>query len=135
VVTVSRGPGSTPESYRTADAPETPVVNAFLALQNGDLATARAQYSAKVLADSDKADYITPLRGQNYYPSDTARRIRVEETKPDPTDPDRVFVTAAIDTYNGGGLFDSGDTYTSERTVEVVREDGAWKINVDEYFY
>jgi hypothetical protein len=34
-----------------------------------------------------------------------------------------------------GGLFNSGSTYTSERVVEVVREDGAWKINFEEYFY
>jgi hypothetical protein len=135
VVTVNRGPQRSAESYRTADSPETPVVNAFLALQDGDLATARAQYSQKVLKEADKAEYATPLRGQAYYASDSARRLRVTETRPDPADPERMYVSVAIDTYNSGGIFDSGNTYTSERAVEVVREEGAWKINVDEYFY
>ena len=66
---------------------------------------------------------------------DTARRLRVTDVKVDPQDADRAYVTAAIDTYSTGGIFNSGSTWTSERTVEVIREDGAWKINAQEYFY
>ena len=50
VFTVNRNGGmEAQESYRAEDAPETPVYNAFLALKNGDLATARAQYSLSLI--------------------------------------------------------------------------------------
>ena len=57
------------------------------------------------------------------------------DTKVDEKDPNRAFVSVAIDNYATGGLFNSGSTWSSDRMVEVVREDGAWKINVEEYFY
>jgi hypothetical protein len=134
VITVSRGNAPTEEAYRTDDVPETPVVNAFLALQKGDLAKARQQYTQAVLDRTEKDPGYGPLRGQAYY-GDASRRLRVTETRIDPDDPNRAYVTAAVDNYSTGGLFNSGSTYTSERVVEVVREDDAWKINVEEYFY
>ena len=89
----------------------------------------------QVLEDIDKQEgYYGPLRGP-YYSDQTARRLRILKTEPDPKNPDRAYVTAAVDTYSGGGLFDSGSTWSSERVVEVVREDGVWKINTQEYFY
>ena len=117
------------------DAPDTPVFNAFLALKKGDLATARAQYSAQVLKDAAGDKGYGPLRGETYGYGDAARRLRVTDVKLDPQDADRAYVTVAIDTYSTGGIFNSGSTWTSERTVEVVREDGAWKINAQEYFW
>lgn len=134
VITVSRGTAPVEQAYRTDDSPETPVVNAFLALQKGDLAKARAQYTPAVLDRVEKDPGYGPLRGQAYY-GDASRRLRVTETRIDPDDPNRAYVTAAIDNYSTGGLFNSGSTYTSERVIEVVRQDGAWKINVEEYFY
>ena len=134
VITVSRGNAPAEEAYRTDDVPETPVVNAFLALQKGDLAKARQQYTQAVLDRTEKDPGYGPLRGQAYY-GDASRRLRVTETRIDPDDPNRAYVTAAVDNYSTGGLFNSGSTYTSERVVEVVREDDAWKINVEEYFY
>ncbi|HQY90891.1 hypothetical protein [Caldilinea sp.] len=136
VFTVSRSGGlEMQESYRTEDAPDTPVFNAFLALKKGDLATARAQYSAQVLKDAAGDKGYGPLRGETYGYGDAARRLRVTDVKLDPQDADRAYVTVAIDTYSTGGIFNSGSTWTSERTVEVVREDGAWKINAQEYFW
>ncbi len=136
VFTINRNGGmEAQESYRTEDAPETPVFNAFLALKNGDLATARAQYSQKVLEEASSDKGYGPFRGETYGYGDTARRLRVTDVKVDPQDPDRAYVSAAIDTYSTGGIFNSGSTWTSERTVEVIREDGAWKINAQEYFY
>lgn len=134
VITVSRSQSQANQPYRTEDAPATPVVNAFLALQKGDLATARQQYSKQALAAADKDNAYGPLRGQPYY-GDTSRRLRLVEARIDPNDPNRAYVSVAIDNYATGGLFNSGSTYSSDRMVEVVREDGAWKINVEEYFY
>ena len=76
----------------------------------------------------------SPLRGESYY-GDASRRLRVLSTQPDSANKDRAYVTVAIDSYASGGPFNSGSTWTSERAVEVVREDGAWKINTQEYFY
>lgn len=134
VVTVNRGTGRGTEEYRTEDAPTTPVVNAFLALQNGDLAMARRQYSEQILKDSDSDKGYGPLRGEPYY-GDTARRLRLLTTKVDTSDSNRAYVTVALDNYSTEGPFNSGSTWTNERVIEVVREDGAWKINAQEYFY
>lgn len=134
VVTVNRKPEQEQQAYRTDNSPEAAVVNAFLALQKGDLAMARKQYSEAVLDRDEKDPAYGPLHGQGYY-SDASRRLRIVETKMDPDNADRAYVTAAVDTYTTGGLFSSGSTYTGERVVEVVREDGTWKINVEEFFY
>lgn len=136
IFTVSRNSGSeAQESYRTEDAPETPIYNAFLALKNGDLATARAQYSKSVLEEAAGETGYGPLRGESYGYGDTARRLRVTDVRLDPQDAARAYVNVAIDTYSTGGIFNSGSTWTAERTVEVIREDGAWKINAQEYFW
>lgn len=135
VVTVNRDGGAATQEYRNDDAPETPVVNAFLALQQGDLATARRQYSETVLARAEEDKSYGPLNGQTYYPSDSSRRLRLIETRLDPQDSNIAYVTAAVDNYATGGLFNGGSTWTSERVIEVVREEGAWKINADEFFY
>lgn len=137
IVTVSvRGAREASPTYRTEDAPETPIYNAFWALRTGDIATARAQYSKKVLEEvANQQGYGEPLRGETYTYSDIARRLRVLNVRVDPQDPNRAYITIAIDVYSTGGLFSSGSAWTSERVVEVIREDGAWKINAREYFY
>lgn len=127
--------GAAQENYRTEDAPETPIYNAFLALKQGDIAMARAQYSTQVLKEAASETGYGPLHGEAFSYGDAARRLRVTGVKLDPQDANRAYVTVAIDTYTTGGLFNSGDTWTSERTVEVIREDSGWKINAQEYFY
>lgn len=138
IFTVSRtNNGSSQAAYVNEDAPETPVINAFLALQNGDIPKAREQYSAEVLerVDTTESGSYGPLRGQYYGNSDANRRVRVLKVQVDEDDPNRAYVTVAIDTYSSGGLFNSGSTWSSERVIEVVREDGVWKLNSEEYFY
>ena len=137
VFTISRTDGGGTTGYRTDNTPATPVVNAFLAYQDGDIPKARAQYSQEVLDRVDKAEAgaYGPLRGDYYGPSDTNRRLRVLKEQIDEVNPDLAYVTVAIDTYNSGGLFSSGSTWSSERVLEVVREDETWKLNSEEYFY
>ena len=134
VVTVSRTGSQQAQTYRTDDSPETPVVNAFVAFQTGDMAVARRQYSAQVLKDVDSDTGYGPLRGEPYY-GDDSRRLRLVTTRVDDQNPDRAYVTFAIDNYSTGGLFNQGQTWSSDRVVEVVREDGAWKLNAQEFFY
>lgn len=136
VVTVNRGggQGAPVQAYRTADEPTTPVYNAFLALQRGDVTTARAQYSQRLLAEQAKSNF-DPFTGRGYTNDSTSRRLRIEETTIDADDPNRALVTIVVDTYYPGGLFDSGNTSSMQRTVQVVREANGWKLDTDEYFY
>ncbi len=97
IFTVSRTNNSSePAAYLTEDAPATPVVNAFLAFQDGDIPKARAQYSQAILArvDSTEAGSYGPLRGENYGYTDANRRLRVLKEQIDDTNPDRAFVTS-----------------------------------------
>jgi hypothetical protein len=135
VITVNRSQGEPAElSYRTDDDPSTPVWNAFVALQRGDVATARAQYSDRLLSDQRRTGF-DPFTGRGYVDERTAQRLRIIQVEGDPADADRAYVTIAVDRYYPGGLFGGGDTSTSRRTLQVVREEGVWKLDTDEYFY
>ena len=138
VVTVNLTGNGEPagEAYLTEDAPGTPVHNAFVALQKGDLFTAREQYSARVL-DEESPDYAYgPLGGTGTYETaDSTRRLRILSVELDDTNPDQALVTFVQDTYRSDGPFGSGSSWSNQRTVEVVREDGVWKLNTPEFFY
>lgn len=64
----------------------------------------------------------------------TPRRLRLIEARSGPEDSNRAFVGIAIDNYNTGGVFNSGSTWTMSAIIERG-DGGAWKINVDEFFY
>ncbi|RIK43093.1 MAG: hypothetical protein DCC55_06820 [Chloroflexi bacterium] len=135
VVTVNRSQGEPAElAYRTDDDPATPVWNAFVAFQRGDISTARAQYSSRLL-DEQRRNGFDPFTGRGYMDDRTAQRLRIAGVELDPADPDRAYVTITIDRYYPGGLFGGGSTSSSRRTLQVVREEGAWKLDTDEYFY
>lgn len=135
VITVNRSRGEPAElTYRTADEPATPVWNAFVALQRGDVATARAQYSSRLL-DDQRRNGFDPFTGRGYGDNRTAQRLRIVEAEPDLASADRAYVTIVVDRYYPGGLFGGGNTHSSRRTLQVVREEGAWKLDTDEYFY
>ncbi|HMN31247.1 MAG TPA: hypothetical protein PKE45_24055 [Caldilineaceae bacterium] len=136
VVTVSRrgqAPAA-PLEYRTADAPETPIYNAFIAMQRGDISTAREQYSKRILDELKRSNY-DPFSGRGYVDQQNARRLRIVDTQIDPNNPDNAVVTIVVDSYYPGGLFGGGNTSSQRRAIQVVREDGKWKIDTDEYFY
>lgn len=136
VVTVNTtgGVGAEEQEYMALDVPEAPVYNAFLALQRGDLTRARAQYSEAILADFEENGNFDPFTGRSTSPN-TSQRMRILGTEPIADDPDRMLVTFTQDTYNQGGPFGAGSTWSREVTVEVVREEDGWKINTPEYFW
>ena len=136
VVTVSRTnqQATTPEEYRSADEPATPVWNAYLAMQRGDIVKAREQYSERILADQKKNNY-DPFTNRGYVDDRTATRLRILETQIDPDNAALAFVTISLDRYYPGGLFDGGNTSSSKRTLQVIREDDRWKVDTDEYFF
>ncbi|MCC6457331.1 MAG: hypothetical protein IT328_20420 [Caldilineaceae bacterium] len=135
VVTVNMtgGSGAETQEYLPLDTPEAPVYNAFLALQRGDYTQARAQYSQATLDQFAKDNY-DPFAGRSTSPT-SSQRLRILKSEPIADDPDRAIVTFVQDTYNQGGLFGSGSTWSREGTVEVVREDDGWKINTQEFFW
>jgi hypothetical protein len=135
VVTVNMtgGAGVQAQEYLPLDTPEAPVYNAFLAFQRGDLTKAREQYSQQVVGELEKDGY-DQLAGRTTSTT-SSQRLRILKTEPIPDDPDRALVTFVQDTYNQGGLFGSGSTWSREGIVEVVREDEGWRINTQELFW
>lgn len=137
IVTVNRtGGGSQAQAnYLTEDTPAATVYNAFLALQKGDRETMRQQYSQAVLSEVDKNDQYGPLGKLSTQNNMPARRLRILTEESNSNDPTKATVTFEIDNYSTGGLFDAGNTWSSQRVVPLVREDNHWKIDVNEYFY
>lgn len=137
IVTVNRtGSGSTVDAqYLTEDTPAATVYNAFLALQKGDRSKLRDQYSQAVLDQVEKNDQYGPLGKLATFNDSPARRLRILSGEIDSTDPNKANVTFEIDNYSSGGLFDAGSTWSSKRTIPLVREENRWKIDVTEYFY
>ena len=136
VVTVNAtdGAGMMAQEYVALDTPEAPIYNAFLALQRGDLTRARSQYSAQLLDDlrTNQPGY-DPFSNRSYVTS--SQRLRVVRTTPAADDADRALVLVTVDTYNRGGPFGAGSTWSRDLTLEVVREPDGWKLNSQEFFY
>ena len=135
VVTVNMtgGQGVEAQEYMPLDTPEAPVYNAFLALQRGDLTTAREQYSEMILQQNERDNY-DPFAGRTAS-ANSSQRLRIIKVEPVPDDPNRALVTFIQDTYSQGGLFGAGSTWSREVTVEVIRAEDGWKINTPEYFW
>ncbi|MEZ4610783.1 MAG: hypothetical protein R2838_11145 [Caldilineaceae bacterium] len=108
-------------AYQTADQPDTPVVSTFIAMQAGDVFTAREQYSSRVLDEISKMDGYDPFTGSGRPTNDQSQRLRILATDVKADNPDQATVTFEVDTYASGGPFGSGNTWTSRRTVPVVR--------------
>ena len=134
VVSVNMADGNAGEeaAYIDDDTPAAPVYNAFLALQEGDLSKARSYYSTRITDEFKASPGYPPF---DSYSGQQARRLRITDVHVNEADPDQASVTFIVDTYHDSGLFGSGSSYSYERTVDVVREDGAWKLNASEFFY
>lgn len=133
-VNVTGGEGIEAQQYLANDQPEAPVYNAFLALQRGDITKAREQYSKAMLAEFSKDGNYDPLVGRVGNQSGS-RRMRILKAQVVEDDPNRALVTYALDSYYGGGFLGSGSTSSYESTIEVILEDGAWKMNTQDVFW
>ena len=135
VVTVNRGSGtpSTPPAFRTDNTPESPIYNAFVAVERGEIYAARAYYSARVLEQTQRDGYDPFTSG--YRGDNLSRQLRISAVDVDENNPDHAVVTVIVDNYATSGPFGSGNTWSDTRLIPVVREDGVWKIDAAEYFY
>ena len=137
-VNLSDGRGTATDSYLTENLPATPVYNAFVAFETGDVQMARRQYSQRVLDDNLSETGYNPFSDR--FAQGSARRLRIIDVVMDEANPSRAFVNAAIDTYSSSGLFNTGSTWTRRLVLDVVLEsqdDGSavWKMDTLEFFY
>ena len=117
--------------YLNEDTPEAVVHDAFLATVRNEPDVAMSHYSRDVLEDEDNVRFRERF---NYYDSGrSSRRLRILNADIS-EDGDKAYVTVAIDNFHQGGLFDSG-TSTYRRTIPLVREDDAWKIDTDDLLH
>ncbi len=133
VITIvfSGGRAGQSAEYLNEDTPEAVVHDAFLATVRNEPDVAMSHYSRDVLEDEDNVRFRERF---NYYDSGrSSRRLRILNADIS-EDGDKAYVTVAIDNFHQGGLFDSG-TSTYRRTIPLVREDDAWKIDTDDLFY
>ncbi len=128
-VAVSGGRGWQSADYMNENTPEAVVHDAFLASVRNEPDVAINHYSKDVLDEDDER----PFRERfNYYDHNRpARRLRILDVDIDEEN-DRAYVRIAIDNFYQGGLFDSG-TSTYRRTIPLVREDGEWKIDTEDF--
>ena len=133
VITIAFSGGRSWQSaeYLNEDTPEAVVHDAFLATVRNEPDVAMSHYSRDVVEDEDNVRFRERF---NYYDSGrTARRLRILDVDIS-EEGDKAYVTVAIDNFRQGGLFDSG-TSTYRRTVPLVREDDAWKIDTDDIIH
>ena len=130
-VNLTGGEGWGEALYLDEETPEAVVHNAFVAFMNQDFAEARQYYSAEVLADDKRGDPF-PGMGERYYPNNTNRRLRIKSV--DHVDDSEALVVVVIDHYSSGGPFGGGDTWSRERILRVIQEEGGWKIDTHEFF-
>lgn len=129
-VTLTGGQGWQSDEYLNENTPAGVVHDAFLAFVRNDPALAASYYSQNAL-DEDK--YPPFAERYSYYdPGRQNQRLRILDE--DISD-DKAFVTIAVDHFRAGGLFDSGSTWTNQRTVTLVQEEGVWKIDSPDIFY
>ena len=120
------------DDYLNEDTPEAVVHDAFLASVRNEPDIAFSHHSQDSFGRRRRthtSESVSPTTTRDR----PARRLRILDVDID-EDEDKAYVTVAIDNFRQGGLFESG-TSTYRRTVPLVREDGAWKIDTDDLFY
>ncbi len=132
-VNLTGGQAENPVAYRTDDSPSTPVYNAIVAVQAGDVARARAEFTQEALDQYEKGGYDPIANAASNFANNYAgQRTRIVEVSGETGD--EASVTIAEDNFGGGDLFERS-TYTNQRVIRVVREDGRWKIANNNLFY
>lgn len=118
-----------PAAYMEENIPEAPVFNAMLAIQNGDVARARAELTQKVLDEYKKDPFDRIASSVSTYGGNApSRRVRVLEVNVDESDPESGYVTIAEDYLSGGDLF-GPSTWSNQRAIRVAVEEGEWKVD------
>jgi hypothetical protein len=107
-----------------ADSPEGVLQRYLAAWDDDDLAMAHAQFSADVRSRMDLEAFGRARDDWAAYSESRDRRVLFDATR---IDGDQATVSVTIEQFSGGGL--GGSTYRYDRSVRMVREDGAWRID------
>lgn len=132
-VNLTGGQGWGQEEYLDEDTPAAAVHNAYVAFLKQDLETARQYYTNRVLDEAQNQEMLANRFRDPYYPGNRNQRLRIIDTELQGDD--RALVTIATDYYSSSGPFGGGSTWSNRRTLELVREDGRWKIDTIEFFF
>jgi hypothetical protein len=122
----------------SGDSPAAPIVTAILAVQEGNVASARAQFTQDVLDEYEERGYDPISNAASFAANDQgSRRLRVIDVSAVQEGEDGetlAFVTLAEDTFSGGGLFGSS-TWSNQRIIRVEQVDGVWLVDDPNLFY
>ena len=116
-------------------SPEAALVDYLDALEAGDADRVYAllsQSAREEVERREKEGVGYSFRQEIRYARDTLRDARVRISRVERRD-DRATLTLTIDRFSssspGFPPFPSGERYSYERTVELVLEDGAWRVD------
>ena len=118
------------EAYLEQDTPEGVVHDAYVASLRRDSERFRSYFSQRV-RDIYAQDQRWP--SIDYAPDNGSRRMRIENVEM--ISKDRATVSVAIDNYSPGGLFNQSNVWTNRQTITLVREDGSWKIDSENFYF
>ena len=128
VVAVVVGTSRSPVTY-PAGSPEAAIQTYLRACGDADDETAYAAFSTAVHAQLAFADYQQLARDNRSYSADPnapARSVYIDDVS---LDGDRATVSLTVEeAWTNGGL--ARNVYRSRRLLRMVREAGAWKIDV-----
>jgi len=111
-----------PTTYDTG-SPEAAFQKFFQASETGDLDGAHALFSASIKKQLTLPEYRR-VDAEHALQRDQDRRVVLTGTD---VDGDQASLHLRIDQFDGGGLGSSRNSY--ERTIRLVRENGAWLID------
>ena len=134
VVTVNRtnGDGWGELTYLDENSPEAAIYNAFVAFSLQDSERVSELYTRRVLDEyKEGRGSEQPIR-PFFSRDDNPRRLRILEVTTHDTS---AQVTFAVDHYSQGGPFGSGESWTDQRTLRVVQEEGIWKIDEANFYF
>jgi len=112
-----------------AGSPEAAVQDYLRAWADGDDEVTLSAFSARVRADLTLADYRSMASDFRRYqdpPSGPTRRVFIDRAT---ITGERATVDLTVEESWPGGPLDRRNTYRSVRSLSLVREDGAWKID------
>jgi hypothetical protein len=104
--------------------PEAAFQDFYAAWEDRDLETAHAALSTEVRRDLSLADYRR-MDSEMTWMRDEDRRVVLLSSR---IDDDRAVLDLRVDQFSGGGGL-GGDRSSWERSVNLVREDGDWRID------
>ncbi len=127
----------TPPSYKADDSAENVAYNYLLALQQGNYARAYGYLSPSLSGYPSSLDRFTAslrTNGYNLPPGDNSVSLEIAGSRVVVSSLETVEVSVRRTQFSGGGLFGPGQ-YSSLFSMQLQKENGAWKIIWSDAFF